>query len=123
MSGHQSKNIKDKGRGHKGNKKGWALSVPRLPDPIVSETLSKPAVLLEESLKVVELIITPIKNEDNFMRANPSTEGEGRRVKKRMYNTDSVRRKKNTALKTAEENGENESKHHLPVNQQPLYKF
>lgn len=48
MSGYQSKNVKDKGRGHKVNKKGWALSAPYLQDPTVSETLSKPTVLLEE---------------------------------------------------------------------------
>lgn len=84
MSEFQSKSVKDKGRGHKVNKKGGTPLQARPQDTNLFETLSKPTVLLEEKRKVVEIItkITFIKNERDFMRANPSTEREGKSVKK-----------------------------------------
>ena len=53
------------------------------------------------------------------MRANPSTEGEGKSVEKIRLS----KKARDTGLKTAGENGGNESIYHLPVNQQSLYKF
>lgn len=54
------------------------------------------------------------------MRANPSTEREGKSVKKEY--TRVSKQERDIGLKTAEENGDNESIHHLPGNQPSLYK-
>lgn len=49
--------------------------------------------------------ITFIKNEKDLMRTNPSTEGEGKSVEKIRFSKNT----RDTGLKTAEENGGNES--------------
>lgn len=62
-----------------------ARSTPHLGGPRVSDTLSKPAVLLEESLKVVEMIMTSIKKRGQLHESKAQHRGRRQKgVKKRI---------------------------------------
>lgn len=85
-------------------------------NPNVSETLSKPAVLPEESLQVVAVIITSIKKRGQLHESKPKHRGV-KNIQDRFR-----KKKKDTALKTARRMEEKESEYHLHGNQQPLDK-